>query len=106
MFKRLEGKTVEFLVENKALYHRDCYKKVVHSTNLNRLKIRTDSQSSSKRSEPSEKFESSCDEDDGVQMPPRKILRSDCNGNFDKDNCVICQKYGGNLHTVNRRDIV
>ena len=41
VFKRIENCTVEYLLESKAFYHGDCYKKIVNTNKLERLRERS-----------------------------------------------------------------
>ena len=82
---------MSYLLENNGQYHKECYKKVVHTTNLERLRIRVQ-----KRGRLIEEDENSSFRE---EEPPTKLLRSNSYP-FDKDLCIICQKPGGYLRKV------
>ena len=93
--QRLIDKSPEYLKEN-AFYHRDCYKSICHSTNLEKFKTNL------KRSrEPVIPVEEEPEnEREDTSPPASKILRSSV-GVFDKSRCIICQEQSNEtLHTV------
>ena len=98
-YERLDGMPTQTLSE-KCTYHSECYKKVAHATNLERLRKRYETfiASNPDAHAPAESNES---EQSSSQEPvaAEKSLRSKSEAH-NKKFCIICQNEGGKLHKV------
>ena len=81
-------------------YHTECYKVVTNKTKIERLKLRFQNRVTTSCSPISENESTTIQNvsvDDSITS--RKSLRSN-KVEYDKSLCIICQKEGGKLHTV------
>ena len=97
---RVKEFDVDWLMENKAVYHKECYAEYANKEKLERTRRRYEEAQSSisssvtKRKAGRPSTSSLGDEDEALRSTRSKVA------SYDKEKCIICQVSGGKCHKV------